>query len=123
MDGFEEEANERVFYQDGVDEFIHEVGDTENDLGDSMEELIGKERNNNEKRPTPIGPKLPSHATSSDAMCFGVVADSGLLSAPRPISLRAQQPTRQLSETVRLDSGFGPLSAPQSTSKHRRSPK
>ncbi|KAK0583335.1 hypothetical protein LWI29_035863 [Acer saccharum] len=58
MDGFEEEANERVFYQDGVDEFIHEVGDTENDLGDSMEELIGKEGNNNEKRPTPIGPKL-----------------------------------------------------------------
>ena len=35
-----------VFYQDGLNELIHEVGDIENDLGDSMEELIEKEGNN-----------------------------------------------------------------------------
>ena len=51
MDSVEEEASEREFCQDRMDELIHENGDIANDLGDPMEGLIGMEMNNKEEPP------------------------------------------------------------------------
>ncbi|KAK1548437.1 hypothetical protein Q3G72_010551 [Acer saccharum] len=45
----EEEASEKEFCQDRMDEMIHENGDIANDLGDPMEGLIGTEMNNKEE--------------------------------------------------------------------------
>ncbi|KAK1564621.1 hypothetical protein Q3G72_007259 [Acer saccharum] len=42
----EEEASEREFCQDRMDELIHANGDIANDLGDPMEGLIGTKMNN-----------------------------------------------------------------------------
>ncbi|KAI9157276.1 hypothetical protein LWI28_019684 [Acer negundo] len=44
----EEEANEMLFYQDGVDKLISEDGNLEDDVRVSTEELFEKEKNNKE---------------------------------------------------------------------------
>ena len=51
MDGLEEEINERVFYQDGVDKLISEDGEIEKERGDYMEELMAKEKNDKKDPP------------------------------------------------------------------------